>query len=750
MAIAQRIKEQSLAEELQTSFTEYAMAVIKDRALPDARDGLKPVIRRILFAMFELKLWPEKPHKKCVRIVGDVNGKYHPHGDTAVYEALVRLAQWFSMRYTLVDGQGNFGTQDPDPAAAMRYTEAKLTPFSVMMLEDLGEHIVPFDSNFDNSEIEPSVLPSKMPNLLMNGTSGIAVGMATNMIPHNGVEVLNALIAYLRHQMNKGNAGEFDVTDYIKGPDFPTGGTYINPEKWRQIAMTGSGTITVQATCHKEKSKDRTLLIFTDIPYGVNKKQIFDKMVALTEKIKGIYDIRDESGKEGTRIVVEVQKDVDPNYVLHMMYAKTPLQSNTSVQNRALVVKNGELVPDILSLVRLLQIFIEHRTEVVSKKLSYDLQQEEKNHHILEGQRLAIDRVDEVIELIRASKNREEAQQGLMKLLSISDVQADAILALRLHRLTNLEIKDLAKQVKDSLKRIKQLKYDLAHTDEYLIRQWEEMIPDFLEYERDENGNIIKDKAGQPIVLERRTKIEQEQALTFTEPSDVEDVVVVVTADSIFRQSTRAGAKEGLNLPTTTDKTLLAVGTSGMVYPYKVKDLPDVTGSKNKPQTLSEPLVDLVFSEEERVYAVFTKDGKGRLAKLEATRKPSPLAKEADYILPCDWQVGTRVPEWVLITKLGMALRISNEELPMQGKSAGGVRVIKLDEDDELIGVVPLKAGEKKQPVTVETTAGTKAKDVQKLEPQKRGGKGINLFAFKKKEFGVQVVTETTDEPKTE
>ncbi|MGZ4162819.1 MAG: DNA gyrase subunit A, partial [Tumebacillaceae bacterium] len=553
---------------------------------------------------------------------------------------------------------------------------------------------------------------------------------------------------FLRHKMKK--TADFNVTDYIKGPDFPTGGTYINPEKWHQIATTGSGTITVQATCLKEKNKDRTLLVFTDIPYGVNKKQIFDKIVALTEKIKGIYDIRDESGKEGTRIVVEVQKDVDPNYVLHMLYAKTPLQSNTSVQNRALVVKDGELVPDILPLERLLQIFIEHRTEVVTKKLTYDLGQEEKNHHILEGQRLAIDRVDEVIELIRASSNKEEAQQGLMKLLSITDVQADAILALRLHRLTNLEIKDLAKQVKESLKRIKQLKYDLAHTDEYLIREWEGMIPDFTEYQRDDDGNILKDKAGNPLVLERRTRIEQEQELSFTEPSDIEDVVVVVTADSIFRQSTRAGAKEGLNLPTTTDKTLLAVGTSGMVYPYKVKDLPDVTGSKNKPQTLPEPLVDLVFAEEEKLYAVFTKDGKGRLAKLEAPRKPTALAKEVDFLLPCDMPEGSSGPEWVLITKLGMALRFSTEELPLQGKSAGGVRVIKLGDEDEIIGVVQLKAREKKQIITVETNAGTKSKDIQKLEAQKRGGKGINLFAFKKKELGMGIVPEETEEPKSD
>lgn len=738
----ERVEDRSLEAELTESFTEYAMAVIKDRALPDARDGLKPVIRRILYAMYELKLWPDKPHKKCVRIVGDVNGKYHPHGDTAVYEALVRLAQWFSMRYTLVDGQGNFGTQDPDPAAAMRYTEAKLTPFSVMMLEDLGEHLVPFDSNFDNSEIEPTVLPSKMPNLLMNGTSGIAVGMATNMVPHNGVEVLRALIAYLQLKVTRKDTANFDVTAYIKGPDFPTGGLYVNPEKWKSIAQSGHGTLTIQASCHKEKNKDRTLLVFTDIPYSINKKQIFDKIVALTEKIKGIYDIRDESDKSGTRIVVEVQKDVDSNYVLHMLYAKTPLQSNISVQNRALVMKEGELVPDVLSLERLLQIFIEHRTEVVTKKLSHELQQEEKNHHILEGQRLAIDRVDEVIELIRASKNGEEAQKGLMELLTISDVQADAILALRLHRLTNLEIRDLAKQVKESLKRIKQLKYDLAHTDEYLIREWEAMIPDFTEYERDDSGQIKKDKAGNPIIIERRTLVQAKEELEFTEPSDIEDVVVVVTADSIFRQSTRAGAKEGLNLPTTTDKTLMVVGTSGMVYPFKVKDLPDVTGSKNKPQSLPETLADLVFADEDRIYAVFTKDGKGRLAKLESARKPTPLAKEVDFLLPYQQVENQHDPEVALISKQGYVLRISLEELPLQGKSAGGVRVMKLEEEDEIIGVVELKADQKKQMITVETNAGQKSKDILKTELQHRGGKGISYFAFKKKEFGVCIIPE--------
>jgi DNA gyrase subunit A len=727
MALSDIFVERDLKEEMRDSFLVYAYKVIEDRALPDARDGLKPVARRILYAMHELGLTPDKPFKKCVRIVGDTNGKYHPHGDQAVYDALVRLAQDHSMRYRLIEGHGNFGSNDPDPAAAMRYTEARLTKWSMMMLENLGKHTVDFIPNFDASEEEPSVLPAKLPNLLLNPTSGIAVGIATSMIPHNGVEVIDALIAYLKHE----NRSAFEVTDYITGPDFPTGGVFVNPQDWKQITQTGRGKVIIRAKHHVETSRDKIFHVFTELPYSVTKKQLFSGLVELEKKIKGIADIRDESDRNGLRIVVEVQKGIDPNYVLNKLYEKTPLEKNISVNNNALVKKdNGEMEPRILNHLDMMEIFIDHRMKVVKRKLSHDLALEEKNQHVLEGQKAAIDRVDEVIALIRASKDKAEARDGLMQLLSISDVQADAILALRLHRLTTLEIKDLEKDIKESLKRIKKINFYLNHLETYLIEEWEAMRPEFA--------------ADSEV---RRTVIEQKQALDFEVPSDVEDVVVILTQDTICRQSTRAQQKEGSNIPARTDQTLLVLSKSGTVFPYRVKDLPDITGgSKNNPLPLPEPMHDHFFSEEERVYAVFSKQGKGKLVQAEHGRRPVSLGKDIEFLLLAP-DLSTN-PHVVLITKRGQMLRFPLEELPLQGKTAGGVKAITLGKDDELIGALLLDPEQPRQSLEIHTsatdkrvTAGAKSKNIQKVEVQQRGGKGQNYFDLKKSETIDEVLT---------
>ena len=437
--IFDKVHEVDLKKKMETAYIDYAMSVIASRALPDVRDGLKPVQRRILYAMIELNNGPDKPHRKCARIVGDTMGKYHPHGDSSIYGALVNMAQDWSTRYPLVDGHGNFGSVDGDGAAAMRYTEARLSRISMEMLADINKDTVDFDPNFDETEKEPRVLPSRYPNLLVNGTSGIAVGMATNIPPHNLTEVINAVIKIIDNIVEEGRDTELEeILKIIKGPDFPTGAEILGTRGIEEAYRTGRGKIRVRAVTNIEPMENgKSRIIVTELPYMVNKARLIEKISELhrDKKIDGITDLRDETSREGMRICIELRRDANPNVVLNQLYKHTQMQDTFGVIMLALV--NNE--PVVMNLLQMLQYYLKHQEEVVTRRTKYDLNKAEERAHILEGLLIALDAIDEVISIIRGSKNTAEAKEGLIKRFELSDAQAQAIVDMRLRALTGLE-----------------------------------------------------------------------------------------------------------------------------------------------------------------------------------------------------------------------------------------------------------------------------------------------------------------------
>ena len=497
-----------ISSELRTSFIDYAMSVIVSRAIPDVRDGLKPVHRRIIFAMLELGMTPDKPYKKSARIVGDVIAKYHPHGDAAVYDALVRMAQNFSIRYLLVDGHGNFGSVDGDAAAAMRYTESKMAPLAIEMVRDINKETVDFQPNYDGNEKEPIVLPSRFPNLLVNGSSGIAVGMATNMPPHNLTEAIDGVIMLIDNP----DATVDDLMTVIKGPDFPTAGVILGREGIRQAYHTGHGSITIRAVHTIEESTNGKMrIIFTEIPYQVNKAKLIEKIAELAreKKIDGITDLRDESDRNGMRIVIELRRDVRPQVLLNNLYKHTALQTTFGVNSLALV--NGK--PKVLSLRDILYYYLEHQKEVIVRRTTYDLRKAEARAHILEGLRIALDHLDQVIALIRGSANVEEARNGLIETFSLSEEQAQAILDMRLQRLTGLEREKIDNEYNELLKAINEYKAILA--DEKLVL--EVIRKEILEI-RDKYGDerLTRIMAAEGEVDEADLIQEQEIVITIT------------------------------------------------------------------------------------------------------------------------------------------------------------------------------------------------------------------------------------------
>jgi len=516
VAIEEKINPLFLEDEMKKSYLSYAMSVIVGRALPDVRDGLKPVQRRILYAMRELGLLPNRPYRKSARLVGETLGKYHPHGDVAVYDALVRMAQYFSLRHPLVDGQGNFGSVDGDPAAAMRYTEIRLAPISEELLQDLDKDTVDFVPNFDNSLQEPVVLPARFPNLLLNGASGIAVGMATNIPPHNLAELIDACVAMIEDPQ----ITTPQLLEFIKGPDFPTGGIILHSIGLRKAYEEGKGKIVLRGKALIERENGKERIIIQEIPYQVNKTKLIERIADLAqeEKIKGIKSIRDESDKRGIRVVIETSRTAVPEVILNQLYKHTPLQISFGIILLALV--NGK--PQQLSLSQALKFYLEHRREVVIRRTRYLLKKEEEKAHVLEGLKIALSRLDEVIKIIRGASNPQEAEEKLIDSLKLTQVQANSILNMRLQRLTALEREKVDKDHKASLENIKEFKAILASDS----RIWEIIKEELIK---------IKEKYANP----RKTVIEtgKTQEVEF-KPEDLiekEDIVVTITSNGYIK-----------------------------------------------------------------------------------------------------------------------------------------------------------------------------------------------------------------------
>lgn len=731
----ERIVPVYIEEEMKNSYIDYSMSVIVSRALPDIRDGLKPVHRRILYGMHELGLHPNRPYRKSARIVGDVLGKYHPHGDTAVYDAMVRMVQSFSLRYPLVDGQGNFGSVDGDSAAAMRYTEARLTPIAEELLQDLAKDTVNFGPNFDESLKEPLVLPSLFPNLLVNGTSGIAVGMATNIPPHNLNEVIDGLIALI----NRSDLKSETLMNYIQGPDFPTGGIIYGEAGIREAYLTGRGRIVVRARATLEKGKSgRESIIISEIPYQVNKANLITTIASLVKdkKIEGISDLRDESDRDGMRIVLEMKRDAQPQIILNQLYVHSQMQTTFGVILLALV--HGK--PKIVSLKVLLQHFIDHRHEVILRRTRFDLDKAEKRAHILEGLKIALDHIDAIIQLIKKSRNPETAKNGLMKQFKLSEIQAKAILDMRLQRLTGLERKKIEDEYLNLLKEIERLKLILSSKDKQM-----ELIKNELKE--------VKEKYGD----ERRTEIiEHTEEFSMEDIIAEEDMVITVSHSgyikrfpvSGYRRQSRGG-KGVIGAATreedsiehlfiaSTHHYILFLTEHGRCYWLKVHEIPQVgRGSRGR------AIINLLAVQKgERISAVVpvksfdtgqnifmaTKHGITKKTDLLAYSHPKRTGINAITLRAGDTLIDAKLTDGnqdiLLGTLQGKAIRFHESEVRNMGRTASGVRGILLAEKDEVVGMVVVR---REGTLMVVTDKGYgKRSAMSDYRITSRGGKGI-------------------------
>ena len=754
-----RIKDIDIGQEMRQSFMDYAMSIIVSRALPDVRDGLKPVHRRILYAMAELGMSPDKPFKKSARIVGEVIGKYHPHGDAAVYETMVRMAQDFSMRYTLVEGHGNFGSIDGDSAAAMRYTEARLSKIAMELLRDLNKDTVDFVPNYDGEEKEPAVLPSRFPNLLVNGVSGIAVGMATNIPPHNLSEVIDGAIALIRNP----DLTSLELMQYIKGPDFPTGSYILGREGIKQAYLTGRGTITMRAKTSIEEVGNRSRFIIHELPYQVVKARLVEKIAELVneKRIDGITDLRDESDRNGMRVVIELRRDVNPNVVLNNLYKHTAMQSNFGVNMLALV--DGQ--PKVLGLRDMLYYYIQHQVEVIRRRTEFDLRKAEARAHILEGLRIALDHLDEVINLIRSSRTTEEAREGLITRFSLSHEQAQAILDMRLQRLTGLEREKIEEEYNELLKKIAEYKAILA--DEQLVLNI--ISEELLE---------IKEKYGD----ERRSEIiAAEEEILDEDLIPREDVIITITHTGYIKRlpvttyrTQKRGGKGVVGMDTKEDdfvehlfvtnthQYLLFFTNKGKAYRIKAYEVPELGRTARGTPVINliqiEPgeIVNAVIpvSEEDLDKYLFfaTRQGivkKTQLADYTNIRKGGLIAihlREGDELV--DVRLTDGKQEIILGTSQGMSIRFSEEEVRPMGRTASGVKGISIEEEDYVVGMDVID-DEGEGDVLVVTALGYgKRTPVSEYRSQSRGGKGIKTINITEKNgrvVALQIVDEEND-----
>jgi DNA gyrase subunit A len=757
-----KVQEVDLKKTMETSYVNYAMSVIVARALPDARDGLKPVQRRILHAMNELGNDPDKPHRKCARIVGDTMGKYHPHGDSSIYGALVYLAQEWSTHYPLIDGHGNFGSVDGDGAAAMRYTEARLSKISVQMLADIEKETVDFVPNFDETEKEPLVLPARYPNLLVNGTTGIAVGMATNIPPHNMTESINAVIKLIEDKQAGVETTIEDLMAIIKGPDFPTGATILGTRGINEAYRTGRGKIRVRAVTDIEPmANGKNRIVVTELPYLVNKAKLVELIGQLSreKKIDGITDIRDESNREGMRVCIELRKDVNPQVILNQLYKHTQLQDTFGVIMLALV--NNE--PKVLNLHELLTVYLDHQEEVVTRRTKYDLRKAEERAHIVKGLLIALDNIDEVIRIIRGSKNVNIAKEELITRFGLDDVQAQAIVDMRLRALTGLEREKLEQEYAELMKKIDEFKAILG--DEKLLLG---VIKDEI--------SVIRDKFGD----ERKTQIGLDVDDFIDEDliPDENEVIAKTRLGYIKRmapdnfQSQNRGGKGIKGMQTidndnvesmftcTTHQTILFFTNKGRVYKLKAYEIPE--SGRTSRGTAMVNLMQLM--PEEKIVAMLpvktidndnhiifvTKKGiikKTALSDYSNILKKGIIAinlREDDDIVDVKLSNGNN--DILLVTKKGMCTRFNEEELRVLGRGATGVTAMKLADDDEIISM-NLDSDGSYLLIASEKGYG-KLTDLKEFDTHHRGGKGLRCYKIAEKTGDVMgvIATELNEE----
>ena len=759
--IFDKIKHVDLKKTMETSYIDYAMSVIASRALPDVRDGLKPVQRRVLYSMIELNNTPDKPHRKSARIVGDTMGKYHPHGDSSIYGALVNMAQDWSFRYPLVDGHGNFGSVDGDGAAAMRYTEARLSKISMELISDINKDTVDFVPNFDETEKEPTVLPSRYPNLLVNGTTGIAVGMATNIPPHNLREVISAVVKIIDNRVEEDRKTEIDeILPLVKAPDFPTGGVIIGTRAVEEAYRTGRGKIRVRGVTSIETLPNgKNQIIITELPYMVNKARLIEKIAELhkDKKVDGITDLRDESDRDGMRVVIELRKDVNANIVLNTLYKHTQLQDTFGVIMLALV--NNQ--PRVMNLLDMLVYYLKHQEDVVTRRTRFDLQKAEERDHILQGLLIALDNIDEVIQIMRSSKTTQEAKDRLMERFGLTDVQAEAIANMRLRALTGLEREKIENEHAELVKRIAELKAILAD---------EKLLLGVIKKEIEE----IADKYGD----DRRTQIGfDEYDITMEDLIPDENVVITMsnlgyikrmTVDNFHAQHRGGKGIKGMTtieddyiedlLMTNTHNHVMFFTNFGRVYRLKVYEIPEASRTArgtaiinllqlNPGEKISAVIPVTTYDENHNLFMV-TKNGtvkKTCVSEYMNIRKNGLIAiglRDDDELI--EVKTTTADSEIFLVTKYGMCIRFKETDVRKTGRSAMGVIGMNLTDGDEIVGMQLDHQGDSL--LIVSEKGMGKRTVLDEFHVQKRGGRGVKCYKITDKTGYVLGVKAVTDE----
>ena len=761
--IFDKVHEVDLKKTMETSYIDYAMSVIASRALPDVRDGLKPVQRRILYSMIELNNGPDKPHRKSARIVGDTMGKYHPHGDSSIYGALVNLAQEWSTRYPLVDGHGNFGSVDGDGAAAMRYTEARLSKISMEMTADINKDTVDFVPNFDETEKEPVVLPSRFPNLLVNGTSGIAVGMATNIPPHNLREVINAVVKIIDDQIDEnGETSIEDILQIIKGPDFPTGAEILGTRGIEEAYRTGRGKIRVRAVTNIEPMQNgKNRIIVTELPFMVNKARLIEKIAELVrdKKVDGITDLSDQSSREGMRICIELRRDVNPNVILNQLYKHTQLQDTFGVIMLALV--NNE--PKVMNILDMLKYYLKHQEEVVTRRTKYDLNKAEERAHILQGLLIALDNIDEVIKIIRGSKNVQEAKAELISRFDLSEVQAQAIVDMRLRALTGLEREKLEAEYAELMKKIEEYRAILADRKLLLGVIRKEIL-------------VISEKYGD----ERRTHIGYDEFdISMEDLIPRENVVITVTnmgyikrmSMDTFKSQNRGGKGiKGMQtleedfirelFVTTSHHYIMFFTNKGRVYRLKAYEIPEAgrtargTAVINLLQLMPDEKITatIPIKEYEDGKYLFMATKKGLVKKTPIqdymnVRKTGLAAislREDDLLI--EVKVTDNAQDILLVTKYGQCIRFNEKDVRSTGRVSMGVRGMNLSDNDEIIGMQMSSQG--KDMLIVSEKGMGKRTSMEEFTKQNRGGKGVKCYKITEKTgnvVGMKAVDEESE-----